>query len=153
MNELDKIMQLDEADLLLSIDDFQAEILKSFLELTSNDYLKSADYWLNANTANTAKFGGDPSRSQIYRDKLLEELEKFLCGDEQYEEEREKIAVSSDKSQKYIIGVMSIAIGNVIGAAGTFIAPVIVLLIMSLGKVALNAWCAMRKESRIDSQI
>jgi len=149
MEELTNIIQSDPSELLTSIDDFQSEILKTFLENTSNDYLTSADNWLNATTANTAKFGGEPGKSKIYRDKLLEELEKFLCGAEEYEEDRKKIAESSDKSKQYVIGVMSVAIGKTIGAAGTFLAPVIVLLIMSLGKMALNAWCEMRKEIKI----
>ena len=146
MKELTNIIQSNPSELLTSIDDFQAEILKTFLENTSNDYLTSADNWLNATTANTAKFGGEPGKAKIYRDKLLEELEKFLCGAEEYEEDRKKIAESSDKSKQYVIGVMSVAIGKTIGAAGTFLAPVIVLLIMSLGKMALNAWCEMGKE-------
>ncbi|MBL1281073.1 MAG: hypothetical protein COA33_012405 [Fluviicola sp.] len=148
MEELTNIIQSDQDELMSSIDEFQADILKTFLKNTSNDYLTSADNWLNATTANTAKFGGEQGKAKIYRDKLLEELEKFLCGAEQYEEDRKKIAESSDKSQQYIIGVMSAAIGKTIGAAGTFIAPVIVLLILSLGKMALNAWCEMRKETK-----
>lgn len=147
MEELSNIIQSDQDALLSSIDDFQVEIIKSFLTSTSNDYLLSADNWLNANTANTAKFGGEPNKAKIYRDKLLEELEKFLCGDQRYEDDRKKIAESTDKSQKYIIGVMSVAIGKTLGAAGPFIAPVIVLLILSIGKMAINAWCAMRKET------
>jgi len=148
MEELSNITQSHQDSLLSSIDDFQAEIIKTFLASTSNNYLVSADNWLNASTANTAKFGGEPNKAKIYRDKLLEELEKFLCGDQQYEDDRKKIAESSDKSQKYIIGVMSAAIGKTLGAAGPFIAPVIVLLILSIGKMAINAWCAMRKEAR-----
>lgn len=147
MEELSNIIQSDQDALLSSIDDFQVEIIKSFLTSTSNDYLLSADNWLNASTANTAKFGGEPNKAKIYRDKLLEELEKFLCGDQRYEDDRKKIAESTDKSQKYIIGVMSVAIGKTLGAAGPFIAPVIVLLILSIGKIAINAWCAMRKET------
>jgi hypothetical protein len=147
MEELSNIIESDQDALLSSIDDFQAEIIKSFLVSTSNDYLVSADNWLNASTANTAKFGGEPNKAKIYRDKLLEELEKFLCGDQQYEDDRKKIVESTDKSQKYIIGVMSTAIGKTLGAAGPFIAPVIVLLILSIGKMAINAWCAMRKET------
>lgn len=147
MEELSNIIQSDQDALLSSIDDFQVEIIKSFLTSTSNDYLLSADNWLNASTANTAKFGGEPNKAKIYRDKLLEELEKFLCGDQRYEDDRKKIAESTDKSQKYIIGVMSVAIGKTLGAAGPFIAPVIVLLILSIGKMAINAWCAMRKET------
>lgn len=148
MEELAQIIQAEESELLSSIDNFQSEIIKAFLASTSNDYLESADYWLNASTANTAKFGGEPNTTKLYRDKLLEELEKFLCGDQQYEDDRNKIAESTDKSQKYIIGVMSAAIGKTLGAAGAFIAPVIVLLILSIGKMAINAWCAMRKDAR-----
>lgn len=148
MEELSQIIESDQDALLSSIDEFQSEIIKAFLVSTSNDYLASADNWLNASTANTAKFGGEPNKAKIYRDKLLEELEKFLCGDQQYEDDRKKIAESTDKSQKYIIGVMSAAIGKTLGAAGPFIAPVIVLLILSIGKMAINAWCAMRKEAR-----
>lgn len=148
MEELSQIIESDQDTLLSAIDDFQSEILKAFLASNSNDYLASADNWLNASTANTAKFGGEPNKAKIYRDKLLEELEKFLCGDQQYEDDRKKIADSTDKSQKYIIGVMSAAIGKSLGAAGAFIAPVIVLLILSIGKMAINAWCAMRKEAR-----
>lgn len=148
MEELSTIIQSNQESLLASIDNFQADIIKTFLVSTSNNYLVSADKWLNASTSNTAKFGGEPDKAKIYREKLLEELEKFVCGDQQYDDDRKKIAESTDKSQKYIIGVMSAAIGKALGVAGAFIAPVIVLLILSFGKMAINAWCAMRKEGK-----
>ena len=146
MDELSKLLQSNETELLSSIDGYQEDIIKTFLSNNSNDYLKSADNWLNATTANTSKFGGEPNRAKIYRDKLLDEIEKFICGDHQYDDDRRKIADSADKSQKYIIGVMSASIGKILGAAGPFIAPVIVLLLLSFGKMATNAWCAMRKD-------
>lgn len=148
MENLDDIFQADQEQLLTSIDEFQSDIIKEFLRKTSNNYIESADKWLNATPANTAQFGGEINKNKIYREKLLEEIEKFLCGDERYEDDRKKIALSGDKSQKYIIGVMSAAIGKSLGIAGTFIAPVIVLLILSIGKMAVNAWCEMRKETR-----
>jgi len=148
MKELSQLIQSDQVTLLLSIDDFQSDIIKAFLYSNSNDFLASADNWLNASTANTAQFGGEPNKAKIYRDKLIEELEKFLCGDKQYEDDRKKIAESSDKSQKYMIGVISSAIGKTLGTAGPFIAPVIVLLILSTGKMAINAWCEMRKDEK-----
>jgi hypothetical protein len=146
MEELTKIIQSDQETLLSSLPDFQAEIIRSFLVSTTNDYLQSADNWLNANTPNTAKFGGRPKNAKIYREKLILELEKFLCDDDCYVEDIKKISESTDKSQKYIIGVMSAAIGNTLGTVGTFIAPVIVLLFINMGKISINAWCAMRKE-------
>lgn len=146
MDEISNLLQSDPEVLLTVIEDYQSEIIKSFLQSNNNDYLNSADKWLNASTANIAKFGGDLKKTKIYREKLFDEVEKFICGDERYEEDRKKIHISSDKSQKYIIGVMSIAIGKTLGVAGAFIAPVIVLLIISIGKLAINAWCEMRKE-------
>jgi hypothetical protein len=146
MEELSNILKVEPNKLLNALDNYQEEIIRTFLISSSNNYLECADKWLNATTANTAKFGGDPNRAKIYREKLMEELEKFLCGDMQYEEDRKKISESKDKTEKYIIGVISTAIAKTIGTAGAFIAPIIVLLLISIGKMALNAWCAMRKE-------
>ena len=146
MEKINNLIISEPGELLSTLDTYQRDIINQFLEKTSNNYLESADRWLNASPSNTALFGGEHDRSKIYRDKILEEIEKFLCGDSSYEEDRNKIAASSDNSQKYIIGLMSAAIGKSLGVAGTFIAPVIVLMIMSFGKIALNAWCAMRRE-------
>jgi len=146
MEELNLLINSEQDELLDSLDNFQAEILRIFLGDTNNDYLASADKWLNATTANTAQFGGETGKAKIYRDKLLDEIEKFICGDAAYEDDRTKINESADKTKQYLIGMISAAIGNTMGVAGTFIAPVIALLIMSMGKMAVNAWCAMRKE-------
>jgi len=148
MEELDKILSGDQTALLNTIQPFQKEIIDSFLEQKNNDYLEAAELWLNSTPSNTAKFGTEQKKEKVYRDKLIEEIEKFLCGDDSYSEEREKIAESGDQTQKYIIGVMSAGIGQTLGVAGTFIAPVIVLLLLSFGKMAINAWCELRKEKK-----
>ena len=145
MDELNNLLQAEPVEIISSLDNYQQDIIKTFLKNNSNDYLDSADKWLNASTSNTAKFGGE-NKSKIYRDKVLEELEKFLCGNEQYDEERKKISEHTDKSREYIVGVLSTSIGSSLGVAGAFIAPVVVLLLLSIGKMALNAWCEMRKE-------
>lgn len=144
---IEDFTQLDPTELIGSLDNYQQEIVRALLKATDNNYLELADKWLSASPSNTAKFGGDSSHSTIYREKVVEEIEKFLCGnDTTYEEERKKLNEQSDKSQKYIIGVLSTAIGLHLGVAGVFIAPVIVLIIISMGKICINAWCEMRKE-------
>ena len=106
-----------------------------------------------ASPSNTAKFGGDSSHSAIYRDKIVLEVERFLCGnDPVYEKERRELQLNSDKTQQYIIGVLSTAIGSQLGVVGTFISPVIVLIIISMGKMCINAWCEMRKEIRKENE-
>lgn len=152
MEEFDTLINADQAEILASLDGFQVEIIESFLHQTNNNYLESADKWLNATTANTAQFGGETGKAKIYREKLLDEIEKFFCGDESYDDDRKKISESAEKTKQYIIGVLSSAIGATMGVAGTFIAPVIALLIMSMGKMGVNAWCAMRIEIKANQQ-
>jgi hypothetical protein len=153
MEEFNSIILDNPETLINCLDGFQIEIINTFLSINGQDYLDSADKWLNASPSNTAAFGGDTSKTKIYKDKVLDEIEKFLCGDEKYESDRNKIAADSDKTQKYIIGVMSAAIGKTLGVAGTFIAPVIVLLLISCGKITVNAWCEMRKTLRTNKPL
>ena len=148
MEEFNNILNSTDEELLNSIPKFQSEIVTSFIAQTNNDYIVAADLWLNSTPSNTAKFGGEEKKPVQYREMLIGEIEKFLCGGESYNDERNKIAESADKSQKYIIGVMSAALGKTLGVAGTFIAPVIVLALMSFGKMAINAWCEMRVQNR-----
>lgn len=152
MEELNALLNSEQEELIASLDGFQADIINIFLADTGNDYLASVDKWLNASTSNTAKFGGETDKAKIYRDKLLDEIEKFICGDVAYEEDRKKISESADKTKQYTIGVISTAIGSTMGVAGTFLAPIIALLIMSMGKMVVNAWCEMRKEIRASKQ-
>jgi hypothetical protein len=146
MEELDLLINSEPDELISALDAFQAEIVNTFLENTSSDYLKSVDMWLNAAPSNTAKFGGDVNASKIYREKLLDELEKFLCGNKQYDAARKEIGQNSVKTKEYLIGALSTAIGAHIGIAATFIAPAIVLFLINIAKMPLNAWCAMRTE-------
>ncbi|KGL58406.1 hypothetical protein [Polaribacter sp. Hel1_85] len=148
MEEFNILLNSTESEILDSLDKFQADILQQFLTDTSNNYTESADKWLTATTANTFQFGGEQGKTKIYIEKVLDEIEKFICGNEDYAEERKEIGESTDKTKEYLIGVMSTAIGQTMGVAGAFIAPVIALLIMSIGKIAVNAWCAMRQEMK-----
>ena len=86
---IEDFTQLEPTELIGSLDNYQQEIVRTLLKATDNNYLESADKWLSASPSNTAKFGGDSSHSTIYREKVVEEIEKFLCGnDNTYEEER-----------------------------------------------------------------
>lgn len=151
---LDAFFQLGQEDLLLGLEPYQQELIKDLL--SKNSYLNAVDLWLQASPSQTAEFGGDPdkSKSKVYRDKLVEEIEKFVCGtDVSYEEDRNKILEQKDASQQYIIGVLSSAIGSKFGVVGTFIAPVIVILIMSFEKMSIKAWCEYRKTIRNTGEI
>jgi hypothetical protein len=133
-------------ELIMCLEDYQQDLVNALLAETNNDYEKAADLWLSATPSQTAGFGGDTSHLKIYRDKIVDEIEKFVCGnDNSYQRDKEILQGNANATQQYIIGVLSTAIGGQLGVAGAFIAPIIVLLVISFGKISINAWCEMRR--------
>lgn len=70
----------------------------------------------------------------------LDELEKYICGDKRYSQDRNHLG----ESVKVGLGSLAAIIGKSLGVAGPYIMPAIVLLIMAMGKVSAKAWCASR---------
>jgi len=133
--------------LLSGLEDYQQALVNELLAATGGNYEKAADLWLGATPAQTVGFGGDHSHNKIYRDKIVDEIEKFVCGsDDTYQRDRVKILENASATQQYVVAVLSTAIGGNLGIAGAFLAPLIVLLIISFGKISINAWCEMRKK-------
>ncbi len=147
---LDDYLQLDATSLISSLDAYQQDLVKSLIDNSNGDYKAAADKWLSASPAFTAQFGGEHNRSSVFREKVFEEVEKFICGcdDGRYDKDREKLNEQGDLTKEAIISVMSAAIGGSIGVAGVYIAPVIVLILLNIGKIVKNAWCEMMKEKK-----
>ena len=145
---LDEFLQLDRDTLISSLEVYQQKLVRDLIANTGGDYNKAADNWLSASPSNTAQFGGEHKRSSLFREKVFEELEKFICGcdDGRYDNAREELNKYGDMTKETIIRVMSAAIGGTIGVAGAFVAPIIVFILLSLGQITKNAWCEMRKE-------
>lgn len=146
----ENFLQMDGNDLIASLDGYQQELVKVLIDQAGGDYCVAADNWLSATPSNTFKFGGEHKKSSIFRDKVFEEVEKFICGcdDGRYDKEREELNSQTDLTKEAIISALSAAIGNYIGVAGAFIAPVVVLIFLSTGKIVKNAWCEMMKEKK-----
>lgn len=150
---LDEFLQLEGNDLISCLDGYQQELVVALLENVNGDYIKAADNWLSASPSNTYRFGGEHNRSSVFREKIFEELEKFICGcdDGRYDSDRKNLNEQKDNSKEAIISVISAAIGSYIGVAAAFVAPVLVLIFLSMGKIAKNAWCEMMKEMKVKS--
>lgn len=147
---LQEFIQLEFEEQILSLEQYQYDLIKELLNSTQGDCLLAADKWLSANISQTVTFGGEGKKNNIFRDKLFEEIEKFICGcdDGRYDKEREELNNNANYAKETIISVMSAAIGAQLGVAGAFVAPVIVLIIQSLGKIIINAWCEAQKVKR-----
>lgn len=147
---LDEFLQLGKDSLISSLDEYQQELVNALIDNAKGDYKKAADNWLSASPSNTVQFGGEHNRSSVFREKVFDEFVKFICGcdDGRYENDREKLNGQCDLTKEAIISVLSASIGSYIGVAAAFIAPVIVLILLSTGKIVKNAWCEMIKEKK-----
>jgi hypothetical protein len=152
MNPLEQLLTMEGSELLSVLPKYQREIISSFLE-NDADKLAAANKWLSAKPSNTEGFGGVSKNSNIYLDKIIEELEKYICGDEKYTEDRNKLISSTNVPVQFIIGGISTAIGTAIGAAGVYLVPAVVLILMNAGKIGKNGWCEARKAIRNKSNI
>lgn len=151
---LDEFLLLEGDDLISCLDIYQQELVVALIENAKGDYKMAADNWLSASPSYTYKFGGDSNHSSVFREKIFDEVEKFICGcdDGRYDKDREELNKQKDLSKGAIISFLSACIGHYIGVAGAFIAPVLVLIFLSTGKIVKNAWCEMMKEKKASVQ-
>lgn len=106
-----------------------------------------ANKWLTATIPTNVPFGTQKNPS-IFFEKVLDEIEAFFTGDEKYKDSRLAILKESGVVQSYIVGGISIALAPVLGTSAPFLAPVIAIVLLTIGKIGLNAWLATRKEKR-----
>lgn len=144
---LDDFLQLNSEELISCLENYQQDLVRALITASNGDFNKAADNWLSASPSNTAQFGGEHKRPSVFREKVFEEVEKFVCGCDEgrYDSAREELNKQGDMTKEAIISVMSAAIGSVIGVAGAFVAPIIVLILLSIGQIVKNAWCEARK--------
>ena len=117
----------------------------------TNDYEKVANQWLSATIPSNIPFGTQKKPS-IFFEKVLDEIEAFFSGDEKYKDNRLAILKESGVVQSYIVDAISIALAPILGANAAFLAPVIAIVLLTIGKIGLNAWLAARKEKRKQSE-
>lgn len=79
---------------LTTLKPFQRNTIKNLLQNNDGNEEKVAELWLNSfGPINTATYGGVPTSAsnKNYFKSLKSELNKLICGDEDYEEEKKQI--------------------------------------------------------------
>jgi hypothetical protein len=145
--ELESLFQFESTDWLSTLPTYQRNRVSQLLDSTQNSYEEAAKQWLSTIPSDTFPFGTE-QRQNVFLDKVWDEVEKFLCGDEKYDADRRELLSSSGALETALVSSVSAAIAQVIGVAATYIMPVVVLIFMTIGKIALNAWCQMRKDDK-----
>lgn len=140
----------DEEAWIGALAPYQAEHIRALLK-RGNTAEEVAKSWLAIKgPANTYPFGGEANRGfqSLFYDKLLAEVEAYICGDERYENDRKKLFSELKPTHAYAISTISVAVSPVLGAAAPLIAPAIALILYTAARLGTNAWCAARKDAR-----
>ncbi len=136
----DFIFQDDELIGLLK--PFQKEILLPLINSVGEE--EAARIWLAPKLSNEMKnFGGVQSNPAPFFDRVLSEIRMFICGDEKYKSEREKLIGGINKSASTTVSAISLAVGDVFGIAPALLTPIVIMILKMIGKIGVNAWCAI----------
>jgi hypothetical protein len=123
---------------------FQKTMIEE-LKSSGMDYEEISELWVSASTDNTFKFGtsnGSGEKSTFYK-QIKKELRSYLCDEDKYKENKEELFGKGSVSRDLIVGAISIAISQHLGVSAGALSPVVVLILVGLGSVSLNAWCAV----------
>lgn len=148
MTEIADIFNGDSTQWLDVLPKYQKSIVTELLQSYSPE--EAASVWIESSVENTSPFSSIPGEDkQKYTTFLKAEIQKLLCGNPEYDEQRNQIVIllGKEDSKAAIVSFISATIGANFGLSSVFIAPAIVIILMTIGKTSLNAWCAMQKET------
>jgi len=144
MTDLKDLIETTEPDQWIStLRDFQKDSITQ-LSAQGITYDAIAELWITAVVPTTALFsaGGGSNGNSPYLDRLKDEFRAFVCGNKKYEKEWKEISAGQKSIHAFVVSTMSVAIAPHVGSIAAVIAPALVLMLASLGKISINAWCA-----------
>ncbi len=144
---IDALLGDEPAKWVHDLPEYQRDPIKKLLN-DGASFDEVAQAWINASAANTYRFAasapvGDKGAFLV---NLKREIHGFLCGDKKYKKERDGLFGEKGLARTYVVSAMAVAIAPHLGVASAVIAPLVALVLASLGKVALNAWCATQSD-------
>lgn len=115
---IEHLMQDEPEAWLDALPSYQRNIIKDILK-SEPDFLKAAEIYLSArpsktSTASASQGGG------FFLEKVLAEIEAFLCGDSKYEADRAKLVQAGPKLHDFAIALLSSVIAQHVGLSATF---------------------------------
>lgn len=146
MEKIEDLFNIPPESWLLTLPTYQQRTIRKLYEETG-DYEDVAKAWLFSKMSTTAPFGTEKEKS-IFYEKILDEIESFLVGNEKYKGNRLEILKETGAVQNYAVGVISAALSPYLDAAAVFLAPVIVITLFTVTKIGIHAWLSAREEKR-----
>ncbi len=117
------------------------------LQAKGSSFEQIAQTWITASTENTYRFSANApvGNKGAFLENLKSEVRAFLCGDKKYKTERDGLFGEKGPARAYVVSAMAVAIAPHLSVASAVIAPLIALVLASIGKITLNAWCATKQ--------
>lgn len=142
MNE--DIFQSDSGEWIASLPTYQRDIINQLLE-GGRSFDEVAEYWTNVSLEDTYFFSASNpvGNNNNFLCNIKREIKAYLCGDKKYKKEREQLFGSKGLAKTYIVSSIAVSISPHLGVASSVISPIIALLLAGMGKITLNAWCAL----------
>lgn len=138
MNNIENI-KLEEW--LEELKPYQKNSIKILIAQYSEE--KAAEIWITSNgPSNNVPFGGVSKNTAPFFERFKIEFKKFICGHPDYEANRIKLNTEKPVVKTLFLTVTSSAIGAEIGLSATLLIPAVAVLLGSVGKIGLNAYCA-----------
>jgi hypothetical protein len=145
---IDDLLADDPAQWVTQLPGYQSESIAELMN-AGKTYEDIALLWLTATAQNTFGFSAsqpDGSRSSFLAS-VKAEVRAYLCGDAKYKKERDGLFGEKGPTHTYVVGSMAVCIAPNIGMAAPVLAPIIALVLASIGKIAINAWCSMDEKA------
>ena len=126
---------------LAELKPYQRNTLQQFL--IAQEPEKAAEMWLTTiGSPNIAGFGGVASDPKPFWVRFKAECHRFVCDETAYSDDKKAFLSKVPVSKDVLISVMSGAIGANLGTAGTLVAPAVTLILFTVGRIGLNAYCS-----------
>lgn len=140
---IDDLLHGEPAEWVQELPEFQRTTIQELLSKGLN-FEEVAQAWITASAENTYRFSASAPVGDkgAFLDNLKKEIRGFLCGDKKYKKERDGLFGEKGLARTYVVSSMAVAIAPHLSVASAVIAPLIALVLASIGKIALNAWCA-----------
>lgn len=118
---------------------YQRNTIQMFLKELSLE--QAAERWLGATgSPNIVPFGGSRDTKPFW-ETFQVEFRKFLCDETAYVEEKKALRLEGAVNKALLVSAVSAAIGATIGYTATLVAPAVTILLCTVGKMGINAYC------------
>lgn len=141
-NSIDALFDDEPIKWVRELPIYQREAIENLLS-TGASFEDIAQAWISASAENTYRFSASApvGNKGEFLTNLKREVRAFLCGDKKYKKERDGLFGEKGLARTYVVSAMAVAIAPHLSVASAVISPLIALVLASIGKVALNAWC------------